>query len=194
MHIEYEAKFLKVDTDELRKRLRDAGAILMHPEALMKRVTFKLPVGDDVEKYARVRQEHDKITMTYKHIHGDSIEDQKEINIEIDNFDYGVEFLKLLGCTAKAYQENKRETWHLDDAEVCIDEWPFLDPYVEIEAENEHIVRAVSEKLGFKWGEAMFGSVGSVFAKVYTISVDRVVNHTPKIVFDMENPFVDSNE
>ncbi len=47
MNIEYEATFLKIDRDEIRKRLRNAGAKLIKPEFLQKRVVFNLPKSFD---------------------------------------------------------------------------------------------------------------------------------------------------
>ena len=46
------------------------------------------------------------------------------------------------------------------------------------------------EKLGFDWGEAIFDSIDYVYSKKYDISIDKINNHTPKIVFEMENPFI----
>ena len=43
MNIEYEATFPEVDKDEVRGRLRAAGATLVRPEYLQRRVVFHLP-------------------------------------------------------------------------------------------------------------------------------------------------------
>ena len=119
-----------------------------------------------------------------------NIEGQKEIEIVIDNYDNAVNLLKTIGAKEKSIQETKREIWEIDNVEIMIDWWPFLNPIIEIEGKNELDVKRVSEKLGFNWKEAIFDSIDHVYSKKYNISIDRINNKTPKIVFDMENPFI----
>ena len=96
---------------------------------------------------------------------------------------------KSIGCTQKAYQESKRELWVFDEVEITIDEWPFLEPFVEVEGISEEIVKSISEKLNFDWQEAIFGAAGKVYNKKYGIEEEKV-NTMPELVFKMKNPFV----
>lgn len=190
MEIEYEATFVNVDKDEIRQRLIKIGAKLIKPEFLQKRIVFDLPKGHERKHtWIRVRDEKDKITMSYKEISGPNIEDQKEVNLIIDNFKAGKKFLKLIGCQRKAYQENKRELWKLDGVEICIDEWPFLEPFVEVEGKSEKEVKVVSEKIGFDYSEALFCAVGRIYREKYN-APRGIMDKIPKITFDMENPFL----
>ena len=119
MEIEYEATFLNIDKEKIRKKLKEVGAELIKPEFMQKRVTFSLPNGYDREyTWLRVRDEQDKITMSYKEIRGKNIEDQKEINLVINDFKAGEEFLKSIGCQKKSYQETKREIWEIEGVEI----------------------------------------------------------------------------
>jgi adenylate cyclase class 2 len=77
----------------------------------------------------------------------------------------------------------------LDGVEITIDEWPFLDPLVEVEGRDESEVRAVSEKLGFKWSDAKFCPAGEIYVEKYGVTPDRINNHTPRLVFGDPNPF-----
>ena len=43
MDIEYEATFVNINKDEIRKRLKNSGAKLIKPEFLQKRVVFYTP-------------------------------------------------------------------------------------------------------------------------------------------------------
>jgi adenylate cyclase class 2 len=191
MDIEYEATFTNVDKDDVRSRLRQVGAALERSEFLQKRIVFSLPSGHEVRgAWARVRDEGDKITMSIKIVDGEAITDQKELCLTIDSFEQGRSLLNMLGCEEKAYQETKRELWMIDTVEVMIDEWPFLEPFVEIEGGSEEVVREVSEKLGFKWEAARFCAVGTLYAEKYGFSEDTINNGTSKIVFDMKNPFI----
>lgn len=193
MITEYEATFLDVDKDEVRGKLKKIGAKLIKKEFLQKRFAFNLPEGlRGPGKWVRVRDEKDRITMSYKFVSGKKIEDQKEITLIVDDFDNAVEFLEKIGCQKKSYQENKREIWLFEDVEVCIDEWPFLEPYLEIEADSEEKVKRVSRLLDFDYSEAKFCATGRIYAEKYkNVSLDYINNKIKKIVFDMQNPFLE---
>lgn len=191
MQVEYEATFCRIDKDDVRVRLKTAGARLVSPEFLMKRVVFNLPSGHEIAGgWVRVRQEDGRMTMSIKVVNGDRIQDQHETQVEVDDFGQAVNLLTELGCTQKAIQETKRERWLLDGVDIAIDEWPFLEPFVEVEGTSEAVVRSAVGKLGFDYASAQFCSVDTLYAEKYGIA-ERVVNmQTPKLVFGMQNPFV----
>jgi adenylate cyclase class 2 len=190
MEIEYEATFTNIDKDEIRRRLASSSAKLIKPEFMQKRVVFDLPTGHEIKGgWLRVRDEGDKITMSLKIVDGNKIENQKEICIKVDSFQQAELLLATMGCRKKAYQESKREFWIIDGTEITIDEWPFLEPYVEIEGKSEEAVKAVAQKLKFDYSKALFCSVDTLYAKQYNISEKRV-DQTPEIVFSGENPFL----
>lgn len=190
MKIEFEATFTDINKDEIRNQLKKAGAVLERPEFLQKRVTFNFPAGHENKNgWLRVRDEGDKITMIIKIIDGEKIENQKEIGLTVDDFSESVEFLETIGCRKKSYQETKRELWKLDDVEITIDEWPFLEPLVEVEGKSEEAVRNVSEKLGFDYTRAFFGCVSPLYAKKYDVTEEFVNNHVAEIIFNGKNPF-----
>jgi len=191
MEIEYEATFININKDEYRQKLKQIGAKLVKPEFLQRRVVFHLPSGHEIKGgWLRVRDESDKTTMSLKIVDGDKIEDQKELCLKIDNFDNGVDFLSKIGCERKAYQENKRELWMLDDVEITIDEWPFLEPYLEVEGKSEEKVKAVAQKLNLDYSQAMFCSVAPIYSKKYGIPEEVINNATPELLFGGENPFL----
>jgi len=192
MDIEYEATYLNIDKDQVRAQLKQAGAKLIRPEFLQKRFCYSLPKGHEIKGgWVRIRNEGDKITLSLKVIDGDNINDQRETILKIDNMEEAREFLKTLGCKEKAYQETKRELWKIDGVEITIDEWPFIEPCVEVEGNSEAEVEAVSKKLGFDYSQAKFCAIGKIYSEKYNIPQDLIDNKTPKLVFDMENPFVD---
>ncbi len=185
MNIEYEATFTQIDKEEIRERLKKSDAKLIRPEFLMKRVPFS-PPKDIGNAWLRVRDEGDKITMSLKMITGNKITDQKEWQIEINNFDEGCKLLEALGAKKKSYQESLREIWHLDDTEICIDTWPGLKPLVEIEGKNEKDVESVAKKLGFNWQDALFCAADKVYEQELGIPKDVIDNQTSEITF--KNP------
>lgn len=191
MKIEYEATFPKVDKGIIRKKLRSIGAVLARPEFTQVRKTFNLPVGHEIKGgWLRVRDEGDKITLSLKVVDGSNIENQKETQLKVDDFNNACSLLGMIGCGEKALQETKRELWVLGNTEITIDEWPFLEPFVEIEGVSEQEVREVADKLDFDWSKAKFCSIDTLYAEKYGITEDRVNYHTPRIAFDMTNPFI----
>jgi adenylate cyclase class 2 len=194
MNIEYEALFVDIKKDEIRRRLQSAGAKITKPEFLQKRTAFSLPGNKDSQStWLRVRDEGDKVTMSIKKLQGRQIHDQQEICLTIDSYDGAVDLLMAMDCRKKAYQESKRELWVLDGVEITIDEWPFLEPFVEVEGKSEQEVKAVSEKIGFDWRQARFCAVGTLYEEKYGVSLDEINNNTPRIVFGEKNPFLRSN-
>ena len=191
MNIECEATFPNVDKTDIRTRLRKAGAKLIKPEFMQRRYVYNLPKGHEIKgAWVRVRDEGDKITMSLKVVSGSKIQDQKESMLVINDLEEARSFLQILGCEEKAFQESKRELWKLDGTEVTIDEWPFLEPFVEVEGPDERTVRLVSEKLGFVWNTAIFGPVDILINNKYDVPFDVINNKTPIIRFDDENPWI----
>jgi len=192
MNIEYEATFPNIDKDEIRERLKKAGAKLVRPEFLQKRIVFNLPKGNEIEGgWLRVRDEQDKVTMSLKIVTSGGIDNQKEICLTVDSFENAVEFLNSIGCECKGdgYQESKREIWILDSAEVCIDEWPYLEPFVEVEGESEDIVREAIKKLEFDYSQALFCAVDTLYGNKYGVTTEFINNELATITFEGKDPF-----
>ncbi len=103
MDIEYEAIFVNINKDDIRKKLSEVGASLIRKEFLQKRVTFNLPKGNEINGWLRVRDESDKITMSLKVLDGDQIFDQKETQLTVDNFEEDKRFLLQIGRKEKAF-------------------------------------------------------------------------------------------
>ncbi len=185
MQTEIEVKFLDVDFDNVRDKLTQLGAHLEHPMRLMRRSLIEMPHHEAVRGFVRIRDEGNKITMTYKQrddefdLHG-----TKEIEVEVSDFDDTVKLLDAAGWPPITYQESKRETWKLDEAEIVLDEWPWISPYIEIEAPNEKVVRATAEKLGFVWSDAVIGSVDVIYNREFPKMTNRGVIDIKRVQFD----------
>lgn len=191
MEIEFEATYSNIDKHEIREKLQVLTAQLIKPEFLQKRSVFHLPPGQEIKGgWLRVRDEAGKITLCLKVIDGDQIEDQKEIELEIDNFQQAELLLLKLGCRKKAFQESKREIWLLNNVEIMIDEWPFLEPFIEVEGKSKAEVESISVKLGLDFKNALFCSVDKLYSLKYGISQERINDQTPEIIFNGKNPFL----
>lgn len=185
MNNEIEAQFLDINKDKIREKLSDIGAKLIKPEVLMKRTVFY--TGD--HSFARVRDEGDKIVMTYKNVLDDnSILGTKEVNVIVNNYNDAILFLKSCGLEVKAVQETYREIWTYDKIEICIDTWPWIPTFMEIEGPSEEEVWGLADRLGLDRKTAKFGSVDTTYQHYYDIDTDVVNLHTPEISFEMEPP------
>jgi adenylate cyclase, class 2 len=137
MNREIEAKFLSVDIESVREKLNEAGAICRHPMRLMRRAIIDYPdsrMQHESDAYIRVRDEGDKITLTYKKFTSLELGGALELETIVTDFEKTIEIFEAVGLPTKSFQESKRETWELDGVEIVIDEWPWLDTYIEIEA------------------------------------------------------------
>ena len=167
MQAEIEVKFLDINHEELRKKLESLGAICEKPMRLMRRVVIDSDVMKSKGGFLRVRDENGKITMTYKQFDQLSVDGAKELEVTISDFDTAVQILEQAGLPYRSFQESKRETWKFEGAEVVLDEWPWLKPYIEIEGESESQLQQIASKLGLDWTNAQFGDVMVAYRAQY---------------------------
>lgn len=195
MQKEIEAKFIGIDKVYVRERLSALGFKLKKHETLMRRKAFHF--ANDVEqgrkRWARVRDEGDKIVMTVKEILKENdIDSVLESEVVIDSFEQGAFLLKALGMGETAYQENYREIWTVYDneskseVEVVIDSWPHIKPYIEIEGKDTEVVSRCANLLGYDMKNALYGAVDTVYEAEHGIPRDNI-NRASVITF--ETPF-----
>lgn len=175
---EIEATFINIDKAEFRTRLQAAGAVLVQPETLMRRTVFDV----DEHSFIRVRDEGNRITMSYKHCNSHTLSGMQESCLTVDNYDETITFIKACGFRPKAEQESYRETWRLHDTEIDIDTWPWIPTYVEIEGPTESHVITVAKLLDLNLSDAIYGSVDSVYQVYYDVT-DHDINYCPEIKF-----------
>jgi predicted adenylyl cyclase CyaB len=180
MATELEAKYFCNDIDTLKNKLENLGFTCTRERFLMKRYTFALTeLNPSPHKWARVRDEGDKVTMAFKQTSGiNELHGTEEIEFNVSSFDNAVLFLESLGFKDHMYQEQYREIWQKDEAEVSINWWPKLESFIEIEGPNENIVKTCSENLGFDYKTAIFGGVGNLYAKK-----DMQISNIKQLVF-----------
>lgn len=184
MKTEYEAKFLNVDIEDIRQRLQSLGATLAKPMRLMRRVTIDTPEMKQKGAFVRVRDEGDCVTITYKQFDSLSVDGAKEHEVVVDDFGNTIALLAAAGLSYGSFQESKRETWKFEDVEIMIDEWPWLNPYIEVESMSVEKVKAFSEQLGFAWESAVFGDVMAAYRAQYPhLKTTDTVGNIPEVKF-----------
>ncbi len=189
MKTEIEVKFLNIHINEIRAHLENAGAKLVKPMALMRRMILKTPEMLESNAMLRLRDEGDKKTLTYKKFTNNTIDGAKEIEIKIDDFETTADLLiKGIGVPLISFQESKRETWVLNNVEIMIDKWPWLDPYIEIEGTTENEIQTVALALGQNWEDRKFGSVTTAYIAQYPHLCENDIISLPEFKFDSPLP------
>lgn len=187
MKIEFEVVFAPIDKETIKNRIELLEWKCTKPNTLMKRAVFENPKNPE-NSYLRVRDEWWKITCCMKVIDPwePNINSVKEIETEVQNFDAMKNIFLELGIAQKAYQETYREVWKIwNEIEIMIDEWPGMPPFIEIEWEDEKVVKKYVEKLWLNYGDAIFWTVDQVYKKILWIDW-TYINLLPEITF--ENP------
>ncbi|MCL5411425.1 MAG: CYTH domain-containing protein [Patescibacteria group bacterium] len=168
MKNEYEAKFLEINEEEIKSRLKSLGAKLVKPKQLLSRVIFENENTRADHSWIRLRNEGDRVTLTLKQVVDiKTIRGTREIEIIVDDFDRTVELLEGIGMEKKNYQENYREEWQLNGIIFDFDTWPDIPTFLEIEGPDESSVRQTAKKLGLEYKNAKFGSIDSIYLGEY---------------------------
>lgn len=192
-YTEFEAKFYPVNKEEYRKKLTSIGAKLIIPERKMIRVVADKRANPMLAKsgYIRIRDEGNGVVRFSLKIiaeKGGVLSDQKEIDVEVSDFDKTKKIIEATGVVFNRRQETLREEWEYKDAQITIDSWPGLNVYSEIEANSEEKVKEISDELGFDWEKKIITPAAEVYEKVYGINIDEVLKMISDITFE-NNPF-----
>lgn len=172
MEKEIEAKFLNVDHEVVRNKLKQLGAECKHKSMLIHRTVYDFPDRrlQDRRAWVRLREELDgSIELMLKQVQDDVLGETYEQAVKVDNYGSAKKFLVSIGLEVKGEQESKRELWELNGVEIMLDEWPWVPPFIEIEGRSESEVKELALQLNLKWEDARFGGVTPVYAEHYGI-------------------------
>jgi len=104
-------------------------------------------------KWIRLRQTNDVVELTIKYIYNTNseynIDEVKEVEIKVDNFDTANKLIEEMGYFRKKLVEKKRTSYKLGNNSIEIDEWPLIKPYVEIEGVNVDEIYNLAKELGY---------------------------------------------
>jgi adenylate cyclase class 2 len=193
MQTEFEAKFLNVVPTEVRAKLTAIGAECVAPMRLMRRAIIDYPdrrlQQGAINAFIRVRDEGNKVTLTYKQFSTETVDGAEEIEVNVNSFEDTIAIFQAIGLQVHSMQESRREAWRMNKCEVVIDEWPWLAPFIEIEGESEQAVRVVAQELGYEWEHAQFGGVMSAYREQYRhIGPNDTVGTLPEVLFNAPLP------
>ena len=147
---EIEAKFFVTDLPSLRAKLLALGARVKQERIYEQNLRFDTAHMDlsAEKKVLRLRQD-EKARLTFKSpgYLRDSVLVRPEFEVEVSDFAQTRQILEGLGFQVYSLYEKYRETLHLDDVDVMLDEMPYGN-FVELEGPSTQLVKALARKLG----------------------------------------------
>lgn len=109
--------------------------------------------GNRFFKWIRLRQDGEIVEITIKYIYSNkanyNIDEVKEIEIKTDNFEMANKLIEEMGYYRKKLAEKQRDSYSYQGMDIEIDEWPLLEPYIEIEGNNIDKIYELANLLGY---------------------------------------------
>lgn len=194
---EFEARWLDVDVEQLRQKILEQGAKLVHSKKLYRRYAYSLgnqdadgtPLDGGTPGFGRVREEYlnetdTVVTATVKLYKNKDFPEEYEVVID-DTFENSNKFMLALQLKPRAYQETYREKYSIEGCnEIVIDTVPGLASYVEIDCLSKERVFELANKLGFKPEDAHYGSFARTFKEVYNMPESAINHKIKKLTFE----------
>lgn len=163
MPTEFEAKVLDIDPAATAARIVAEGGVKVG-DAMMRRYVYDIVPGDE-SRWIRLRDTGHEVTLATKEIAHDGIDGTHETETTVGDFETTNELLGRLGFAPKSYQENRRTSFVLDGAELEIDAWPLIPPYLEIEGRSRDHVFEVAARLGIDEADLTGENTTKVYAR-----------------------------
>lgn len=120
-------------------------------------------------KWVRLRESNGKVELTTKHI----LEKQEskfqkvlENEIDVSSLEETNLILESIGLSRRSYQEKIRYSYKYKDAEIEIDLWPLLKPYLEIECDNEETIDEIINKLNLESHEVVSINTEQLYKRI----------------------------
>lgn len=185
MRIEYELKFFHIPHTLIQTIIQQAT--LVHERKFMRRYMFSIPHCTYPMHSLRVRDEGEKILVTFKKNDGlKHIDSIKEQEMFVSDFKNTCSFFEELGYKKEYYLESYRTSWKFKNCIITYDELPGLDPYVEIEGHSSHDVLGVAHQLGLSFDSGVPSgkiSIMQLYKQVYSLT-DTQMHAIKEFCFD----------
>ena len=176
LHTEVEARWIKLDREELLRKLNAIGAKQTGDYFFREWIFAK---GGWVKDFRRIRVRTDGKTtwLTYKANPTWAIDSTKEIEVNVSSAEDTVHLLEAADVPLVRCQEKKRLTFELDGITFDLDEWPKIETVLEIEAESEANVKRGAELLWLSWGDAIFEDQAVMHKKYFGIDLSTISDY-----------------
>ena len=165
MPMEHEAKFILTDSQEVRSKIIALGG---HSNGRFFESNVRYEDAKETliqkESLLRLRQDR-KAWLTYKSPPTKAnieVKTMNEIEVSVSDFGSMDQILVAVGFHRAQVYEKWRETFILDDANLCLDTMPFGD-FLEIESTPER-VKSLAATLGLPWEKRVLDNYLTIFA------------------------------
>ncbi len=149
MQKEIELRIVDINRNEAVKRLREIHARHVAFRRF-KRVEVRLIANPTLKRWIRLRTDGRTTRFAIKENRGMK-ENVYEHEIDVSDFkEMGKMMLKVFPNNLKAYVKSDRDEYTLDGAEITINKWPGIPPFMEIEGKSKRHVKSVWKKLRLK--------------------------------------------
>lgn len=148
-----------------------------------------LPIIDKIKglfinpnKWVRLRETNGDTTLTVKHVfekNKDSIQKVAEFEISVDSVVEADKLLVALGFAKRNVQEKIRTQYKYKNAEIDIDQWPKLKPYIEIESDDSSLYQEIIDACGYADKEIVSCNTEELYRRIGINS-----RETPELLFD----------
>lgn len=172
MAIEFETQVLDINKDEIANKMRQLGALEV-PEVFQRRFIYDIKCLNsetpNMGEWIRLREVRssvngvDKIKaeLTYKNRQGIGMDQTTEYEVEVSDFKEADKIIRAINFTSSIYyQENRRHKFILNNVEFCLDTWPQIPCFLEIEGKSEAAVKDGLALLGLTGKDA--GHIGTI--------------------------------
>ena len=140
-------KYDVISLDQIVEKLPDIDSI-----GNLSIVSKILNMGINPNKWVRLRRTGNKSTLTVKHVfnkNNSKVQKVGEFEIVVSNVEDTDMLLSALGFAKRNVQEKIRTHYEYKGAEIDIDQWPFLEPYIEIESDDETLYNEIIDKCNY---------------------------------------------
>lgn len=188
---EYEYAFFNFKKNDIISKIKEMNGKLKGVY-LFKVQMFIHPL-ETPGTYIRVRDEGFRTTITYKFKDSKSkFEDEEEV--EINDFDSGVNILLGIGCKKKYYMEKIREIWQVKNTEVVFDTDPGVDDRLEVESKTKTELNKMVKYFGLNLEEKQdryMNLFGIVIPKTIDLKFQNVKKELLKCVKKDKENFIE---
>ena len=120
-------------------------------------------------KWIRLRESNGKTELTTKHIlekKNSKFQNVIENEIEVSSLEEANLILESIGISRRSYQEKIRYSYKYKEAEIEIDIWPLLNPYLEIECDDEKIIDEIVNMLNLSSHEIVSLNTEQLYKRI----------------------------
>ena len=188
---EYEYAFFDFKKNDIISKIKEMNG--KHKGTYLFKVQMFIHPLETPGTYIRVRDEGFRTTITYKFKDSKSkFEDEEEV--EINDFDSGVNILLGIGCKKKYYMEKIREIWQVKNTEVVFDTDPGVDDRLEVESKTKTELNKMVKYFGLNLEEKQdryMNLFGIVIPKTIDLKFQNVKKELVKCVKKDKEKFIE---